>query len=172
MPEPRLSPVEDWPDAERLVEERIAVGFYLSRHPLEDYVAPLKRKGIVTIDELQEKALQGPLIAKVIGEVAGRQERKSARGNRFAFVQMSDPTSNYEVTLFSEAYTEFRELLVKDTIVIAEGRISTDDRTGNLAMRASGLRSLTEARQNSVSDLTIEVSAEKVNEQFADLLCF
>ena len=37
-------------------------------------------------------------------------------------------------------------------------------------MRASVLRSLAEARQNSVSDLVIEVSAEKANEQFADQL--
>ena len=37
-------------------------------------------------------------------------------------------------------------------------------------MRANSLRSLAEARQSKVSELTIEISAEKMNEQFADLL--
>ena len=37
-------------------------------------------------------------------------------------------------------------------------------------MRANSLRSLAAARQSKVTDLTIEVSAEKVNKQFADLL--
>ena len=35
----------DWLPAERLSEEFKAVGFYLSGHPLDDYMAPLKRKG-------------------------------------------------------------------------------------------------------------------------------
>jgi DNA polymerase-3 subunit alpha len=36
------------------------------------------------------------------GIVAGRQERKSAKGNRFAFAQLSDTSGAYEVTLFSD----------------------------------------------------------------------
>ena len=37
-------------------------------------------------------------------------------------------------------------------------------------MRANSLRSLTEARQSKVSDLTIEISAEKMNDKITDLL--
>jgi DNA polymerase-3 subunit alpha len=40
LPEPRLPPVEDWLPAERLAEEHTAIGFYLSGHPLDDYMAP------------------------------------------------------------------------------------------------------------------------------------
>src|SRR5690554_398362 len=43
------------------------------------------------------------------GIVAGRQERKSARGNRFAFVQLSDTTGGYEVVMFSETLEKSRE---------------------------------------------------------------
>jgi DNA polymerase-3 subunit alpha len=41
-------------------------------------------------------------VAKMAGSVSSRQERKSQRGNRFAFVQLSDPTGLYEVTVFSD----------------------------------------------------------------------
>ncbi|MGC3938572.1 DNA polymerase III subunit alpha [Roseobacter sp. EG26] len=111
LPEPRLHPMEDWLPAERLGEEFKAVGFYLSGHPLDDYMGPLKRKGILTLDEVLEKAQSGPMNAKLAGIVAGRQERKSARGNRFAFCQMSDTTGAYEVTLFSETLEKSREHL-------------------------------------------------------------
>ncbi|MDW4500408.1 DNA polymerase III subunit alpha [Sulfitobacter sp. D35] len=111
LPEPRLSPVEDWLPAERLSEEFKAVGFYLSGHPLDDYMAPLKRKDVITLDELTVKAERAPVLAKLAGVVAGRQERKSARGNRFAFCQMSDPTGAYEVTLFSDTLETAREHL-------------------------------------------------------------
>lgn len=102
LPEPRLAQASDWLPAERLNEEFKAVGFYLSGHPLDDYMSALKRKGVLTLDEVRLKAERGPLVAKLAGVVAGRQERKSAKGNRFAFAQLSDTTGAYEVTLFSD----------------------------------------------------------------------
>ncbi len=111
LPEPRLSPSPDWLPAERLSEEFKAIGFYLSGHPLDDYMPALKRKQALTLDEVTEKARSGPFIAKMAGVVAGRQERKSARGNRVAFAQLSYPTGAYEVTLFSETLEKSREYL-------------------------------------------------------------
>ena len=111
LPEPRLPAVPDWPAAERLAEEFAAVGFYLTGHPLDDYMRALRRKDVLTLDEVTARAAQGPLVAKMAGTVAGRQERKSARGNRFAFVQLSDTTGQYEVTLFSETLEAARPLL-------------------------------------------------------------
>jgi DNA polymerase-3 subunit alpha len=112
LPEPRLSAVEDWLPAERLSEEFKAVGFYLSGHPLDDYMAALKRtEKVLTLDEVTAKAASGALVAKMAGTVAGRQERKSARGNRFAFVQLSDPTGQYEVTMFSDTLEAARDHL-------------------------------------------------------------
>ncbi len=118
LPEPRMLPSDDWLPAERLTEEFKAVGFYLSGHPLDDYMGPLKRKGIMTLDELTAKAEGGPLVAKLAGVVAGRQERKSARGNRFAFAQMSDTTGAYEVTLFSDTLEKCREFLETGSKVV------------------------------------------------------
>ncbi|HBT00577.1 MAG TPA: DNA polymerase III subunit alpha [Citreicella sp.] len=111
LPEPRLSPVPDWLPAERLSEEFKAIGFYLSGHPLDDYMPALKRRDVMTLEEATNKARGGPCIAKLAGVVAGRQERKSAKGNRFAFAQLSDPTGAYEVTIFSETLEKSREFL-------------------------------------------------------------
>ncbi|KAF0676836.1 DNA polymerase III subunit alpha [Profundibacterium mesophilum] len=111
LPEPRLSPVSDWLPAERLIEEHKAIGFYLSGHPLDDYMVPLRRKQVITLEELTAKAQRGPLLAKLAGSVSGRQERKSARGNRFAFAQLSDPTGLYEITIFSDTLETARDHL-------------------------------------------------------------
>ena len=128
LPEPRVLPMDDWLPAERLTEEFKAVGFYLSGHPLDDYMAPLKRKGILTVDEVTDKARGGPMIAKMAGIVAGRQERKSARGNRFAFCQMSDTTGAFEVTLFSETLEKSREHLETGAkvVVTVEATVEAD----------------------------------------------
>jgi len=111
LPAPRLPMPEDWLPNERLGQEHTAIGFYLSGHPLDDYAGALKRKNVLTLDELHQKAQGGTVVAKIAGSVAGKQERKSARGNRYAFVQLSDPTGLYEVTVFSDTLEKFRDLL-------------------------------------------------------------
>ncbi len=128
LPEPRLSPVPDWLPAERLAEEFKAVGFYLSGHPLDDYMPALRRSDVMTLDEVTAKAAGGAHLARMAGVVAGRQERKSARGNRFAFCQLSDPTGAYEVTLFSEALEASREFLETGAkvIVTVEATLEAD----------------------------------------------
>ncbi|MRU14518.1 DNA polymerase III subunit alpha [Roseovarius sp. A21] len=129
LPEPRLSPVQDWLPAERLTEEFKAVGFYLSGHPLDDYMGALKRKDVKTLDEVTALAEQkGAVVVKMAGVVAGRQERKSARGNRFAFAQLSDTTGGYEITLFSETLEKSREFLEtgSQVVVTAEATMESD----------------------------------------------
>ncbi len=129
LPEPRLSPVEDWLPAERLTEEFKAVGFYLSGHPLDDYEASLKRKDVKTLEQATlEASRKGATVVKMAGVVAGRQERKSARGNRFAFVQLSDTTGGYEVTMFSEPLEKFRDLLEtgNSVVITAEATMETE----------------------------------------------
>ena len=111
LPEPRLLGRDDWLPIERLTQEHQAIGFYLSGHPLDDYMGPLKRKDVMTLVELTLAAQNGPMVAKLAGAVASKQERKSAKGNRFAFVQLSDPTGLYEVTVFSDTLEAARDVL-------------------------------------------------------------
>ena len=111
LPEPRLNAAADWLPAERLAEEHAAVGFYLSGHPLDDYASALRAKGVETLEAVRAKAERQPCAVKMAGIVSGLQIRKSARGNRFAFCQLSDPTGTFEVTLFSDTLDAARDTL-------------------------------------------------------------
>ncbi len=128
LPEPRMLPVADWLPAERLAEEFKAVGFYLSGHPLDDYQGALKRKGVMTLDDVTAKAEHQACVVKLAGVVAGCQIRKSAKGNRFAFAQLSDTTGAFEVTLFSETLEKAQDHLVtgEKVIVTAEATMEAE----------------------------------------------
>jgi DNA polymerase-3 subunit alpha len=128
LPEPRLSASDDWLPVERLAEEHQAVGFYLSGHPLDDYMSALKRRGVLTFSDVLARAEQGPAVVRMAGAVSVRQERKSARGNRFAFVGLSDPTGLYEVTVFSETLEKTRNHLEpgQNVILTAEATLEAD----------------------------------------------
>ncbi|QIK40455.1 DNA polymerase III subunit alpha [Pontivivens nitratireducens] len=110
LPAPRLPMPEDWLPTERLAQEHQAIGFYLSGHPLDDYMPPLRRKRVMTLADITAKAKGGPVAAKLAGTVSAKQVRKSARGNRFAFVSCSDPTGLYEVTVFGDTLEQAGDL--------------------------------------------------------------
>lgn len=111
LPPPRPALASVWMPAEKLAEERAAIGFYLSGHPLDDYLPALRRKGAMTLAEVQAASLGGPLVAQIAGTVAARAEKKSAKGTRYAFVTLSDPTGLYEVTVFSDLLDAARQHL-------------------------------------------------------------
>ncbi|QUS35794.1 DNA polymerase III subunit alpha [Falsirhodobacter algicola] len=136
LPEPRLGSRDDWLPVERLAEEMKAIGFYLSGHPLDDYMGPLRRKNVMTLTELTEAAASGPKAAKLAGSVGSKQERKSARGNRFAFVQLSDPTGLYEVTVFSDTLDQARDLLEPGSNVVLTVEAQLEGDTLKLLARA------------------------------------
>jgi DNA polymerase-3 subunit alpha len=126
IPEPRLPFRDDWLPVERLGHEHQAVGFYLSGHPLDDYMSALKRKDVKTLTEIIARAANGPFVGKLAGSVASKQERKSAKGNRFAFVQLSDPTGLYEVTVFSDVLEAARDYLEPGRNVVLTVKVDPD----------------------------------------------
>jgi len=136
IPEPRLPFRDDWLPVERLAQEHQAMGFYLSGHPLDDYMSVLRRQKVETLAEVTARAERGPCIAKLAGSVSARQERKSARGNRFAFVQLSDPTGLYEVTCFSEVLEASRPHLDPGSNVVLTVKAELEGETLKLLAQA------------------------------------
>jgi DNA polymerase-3 subunit alpha len=130
-PRPSLALVADWPPVEKLQQEFAAIGFYLSSHPLDPYSRSLERAGVVRFTELPAGLAANDGRFKLAGVVVGRKERTSARGNRFAFVQMSDPSGLFEITLFSEMLAEVRGLLESGQLLV----VTVDVRSGEESLR-------------------------------------
>jgi DNA polymerase III subunit alpha len=169
IPEPRLPFRDDWLPVERLAQEHQAVGFYLSGHPLDDYMSALKRKGVETLAQVTLKAERGPCIAKLAGSVSSRQERKSARGNRFAFVQLSDPTGLYEVTCFSEVLEASRDFLDAGQNVVLTVKAELEGES--LKLLAQSIAPIdTVAAQAGAADLRIHLSRPEAVISLAALL--
>ncbi|MBI1261824.1 MAG: DNA polymerase III subunit alpha [Rhizobiales bacterium] len=147
---PALPHAEPWLPMQRLTEEFNAVGFYVSGHPLDDYQTALKRDGVVTYAELLSKTNKAE---KIAGTVTSKQERKSKKGNPFAFMSLSDPTGQFEVVVFSEVLTASRELMEPGRSIVITVEI---DRTGDdIKLRAQAIRSVDQVVANTSAGMRI-----------------
>lgn len=121
LPRPSLPACKSWDELTRLQNEFQALGFYLSAHPLDNYSALLERLGVVTSSSVpSRRQALGPSRFKLAGIVMGKQERTAKSGNRFAFVQASDTSGSFEVTVFSELLASRRDILEPGQALLIE----------------------------------------------------
>ncbi len=139
---PRLEPVADWPQTERLERELDAVGFYLSAHPLDDYANALERLGVLRYDNLLKtvEANRDAMLVMLAGTVLSIQNRTSQRGSKYAFIQLSDSSGAYEVTAFSEVLAANRELLEGGKPILLQ--VSARLEEGQLRLTVQSIRDL------------------------------
>ena len=117
---------------DKLEREREAIGFYVSGHPLDEYEAFFKSEGIISWSEFCSRAGKRASVARLAAIVSARQERTSAKGNRYAFIGLSDQSGQYEAIAFSELLASSNEALTPGTAVLVEVEVEA----GGDAMRA------------------------------------
>ena len=155
-----------WLPMDRLAQEFEAVGFYLSGHPLDDYMKPLQKLSVDTWASFHEKALtKGARAAKLAGTITHRQERRSKSGNKFAFVGFSDPTGQFETICFSDTLAACRDLLEPGNAVIA--RVEADVEGEEVKLRLQGVEMLEKAAAQMVTGLEIFVRDARPLESIA-----
>jgi DNA polymerase-3 subunit alpha len=151
---PTLPDVPDWTEMERLNLEFEAVGFYLSAHPLVAYGPALERLGVVSYGSLTAKS--AGTHPKLAGVVIGRRERTSAKGNRYAFVQLSGIEGLFEVVVFAEVLAASRERLETGQPVLITIDVRADG--GEIRLNAQTIEDLNAAAENAVAGLKIRIS--------------
>lgn len=139
----QIAKVAEFSMLERLSNEHQALGFYLSAHPLDDYQAIFKKANIIQYSVFVNQLLKGGSNkTKIAGTVAGIKERKSAKGNRYAFVQLSDASGAYEVTVFSDTLNASRDLLLSGTSVILTVEGEVEPESEQVRLKVFGIQSL------------------------------
>ena len=141
--------VEPWTDKEKLEAEKQTLGLFLSGHPIAEYLPELKHITHGSLGSLEADAsrIRGKMEARVAGLVVELRTRQTKQGKTMGFAMLDDRTGRLEVAAFSGIFDKYRNLLSKDTILIAEGSLAIDDFSNSLRMTAETLYSMEDARE-------------------------
>ena len=148
----------EWSDADLLSCEKEALGFYISRHPLDQFKEHLEK--YATVDTLS--ILSQPRDAEItIGGIThALREINTRKGERMCFLTLEDLKGVIEITLFADLYRTSSELLKNDQPLLVTGRVSREEDTDAVKILASGIIPLADAQKRSprVIHLTLRVS--------------
>ncbi|HET7035335.1 MAG TPA: DNA polymerase III subunit alpha [Thermomicrobiaceae bacterium] len=128
-----LEPVKDVPAKTLLTWEKELLGCYLSSHPLNDYLAQIRQRGLVQVAEIDEESV-GQTV-ELIALVAGLRKLTTKTNRTMAVVELEDQSGTIEAVLFPETYEASAELLELDAIVQLSAR--ADQRNDRIQLVAN-----------------------------------
>ena len=162
--EPCLTPVQVAPMSamQRLNSEKDALGLFLTGHPIDGYEGEIRQFCRTPIKDLRT----GKQSQWVAGMVVSQRVMKTKRGTSMAFLVLDDRTSRLEVSLFSEAFEQYGGKISKDALLVVEGEIQHDEYNGSMALRASRILTIDEARQRFSRVLHLDFSSAPLPEDF------
>ena len=126
-------PLKDHPYGEKLKMEKEITGLYLSGNPLFEYTECAAARKSVCIADIAEslEARNGVytegMTVTLVGIISERTQKFIKNNAEMQFLTLEDLSGSAEVIVFPKTVQTYREKLVKDSVVIVTGDISTKD---------------------------------------------
>lgn len=142
---PQLNEVTPWSERDKLKNEKLGLGFYLSGHLFNTYQEEIKQFVHNRLDRLSPQ--QAPqLLAGIISNV----RMQNTRRGRIGIIVMDDGKAQIELVVFDELFNANRGWLKEDQLLIVEAKVSIrgniHENSGELRVTADKIFNLAIAR--------------------------
>ncbi len=153
-----INKIEDWNFEERLAKEFEAVGFFISDHPLNQFTEIFndykinEYSKLISNDEMKNSNIAATLLKL--------QERKTAKGNSYAVLKLTDLSSVFELFIFSDMLELNREILKEgNSLILNLVKNITDDENRFKRINVQKISSLKELFNSPINEVCFEVSS-------------
>ncbi|MBS4199959.1 DNA polymerase III subunit alpha [Bacillus sp. FJAT-49732] len=121
--QPKYIDVEPISSTDKLLLEKLALGLYISDHPVSMYADRFQYASAIPLIDLQpnqRRVSVGVYLTSV-------KSIRTKKGDLMAFIKMSDPTGDMEGVVFPETYKRFNLICKEGEIVLVSGNIESRD---------------------------------------------
>ncbi len=126
-----LAPTLPLTDIQQLMWEKELLGVYVSGHPLDSYQEEIKKpprisigsikKAVDTKDDISIVRMKGSVVT--VGMVDTVREFLTKKGDKMAFIVLTDTENQIEVTAFPETYKALQEVLKPASCIAVKGKL-------------------------------------------------
>ncbi|MCK5869359.1 DNA polymerase III subunit alpha [Methylococcaceae bacterium CS1] len=139
-----------WPEKERLAYEKLALGIFLTGHPIDQYWSELLNivHGSIAKTMANVENSRGKSDVRLAGLLIGMRTRQDRKGRNMGFATLDDKSARVDVAIYSETFELYKDLLTTDEVLVVEGSARIDGYTGQLSVTAEKIYSLEQARES------------------------
>jgi DNA polymerase-3 subunit alpha len=124
-PEPSLPNVADWSSQEKLAGEKEMLGYYVTGHPLDQFMDRVPDLRTHTSGNLDGLA-KGTEV-KLCGILTGIARKRNRDGKPWAAMQLEDHDGSIEALAFTTVYETLSPHLVEDRAVLVKGLVLPEE---------------------------------------------
>ena len=164
-----IEKIDDWNFEERLSKEFEAVGFFISNHPLNQFKEIFDDYKI--IDYLDFNHNDDYKEANVAATLLKVQERKTAKGNSYAVLKLTDLNSVFELFIFSDMLELNREILKEgNSLILTLNKSFSNDENQTKRINARKIASLKDLFNSPIKEVTLNINTENQLEEISSFL--
>jgi DNA polymerase III subunit alpha len=155
---PDLPEVPEWTETERLAGEKEVLGFYVTGHPMEKYLARLTtitKHDSSTLEELEHEST-----VTLAGILTSVRIRPSKKGDLWASGILEDMRGSVELLVFPQALQQIQGVLKPDTAILIKGRVRHEENSRTKVV-VNEARPLEGAMNGAKPELVIRVDLER-----------
>jgi len=157
-PLPRREPVREWDAKEKLKNEREALGFYITAHPLDKYESVIARISRLTTADLAA-APDGSQV-QIAGVVQAVKLKNNKSGKRYATFSLEDRNGVVEAIAWPETYQKYEAVISGEGPVVARGKLDVDEERAQIIL--DDLRPLNTALLDSYREVRVYASRSRL----------
>jgi DNA polymerase-3 subunit alpha len=120
-----LPKINDWTSAEKLAGEKETLGFFITGHPLNQYMDKVRELATHTTAQLE--GLGKNTEVALCGILTGIQRRRSKEGKLWASMQIEDLEGSADAMVFSTQYERLMPCLSEDKAVLVRGLVLPEE---------------------------------------------
>lgn len=154
-----------WTDRQKLSEEKIALGYYLSGHMFDSYAQEVRRFAKTKLKDLEPSREPRMLC----GVITGVRTQMTQRG-KILIVALDDKTGVVEVTIYNELLEAHKNIFKEDEFLLVVGKVSEDRFNGGLRITAEKVFDIAAARIHYGHKLEMDVECTISPAKMAEVL--
>ena len=161
--------VKDWNFEERLSKEFEAVGFFISDHPLNQFKEIFNDYNIIDYQSFNNNDdLKSSNVAATLLKI---QERKTAKGNSYAVLKLTDLTSVFELFIFSDILQINREVLKEgNSFILSLIKSFSNDENRLKRINVQKIASLKDLLNTPINEVTFNLKSLKELDEISKFL--
>src|SRR5262245_40924696 len=167
LDEPAIPGAPAWNRRELLKNEKEALGFYVSGHPLEEFSDSIRALTQIDSGNITE-AEHGTQLA-MAGIIIDLSMKTTKKGDRFALFRLEDQYGSVKIVCWPDTFNRYRSLIQADQAILARGRLELSDE-GEPTIIAQECLQLERARAQTVKSIIVKLSESSVNLKNMDAL--
>ncbi len=149
-----LPKVPDWTSHEKLTAEKAMLGFYITGHPLDQYMDKVKELATHATSSLEGLSKNTEVV--LCGILTGVTQKRNKKGELWSALQVEDLEGAIEAMVFSTQYERLSSALQEDKAVLVRALVLPEE-GGPPKLSVQDIVPLEVARVNLPSVISIKV---------------